>query len=151
MYSTEKICINIPGQGKTIIDAAVRPSDGDREIATRLAKGFPIGTVFAFSGVKWKSTSKEPPHVEEILPGQSGAPHVEQEPQSVKPPAQRAIPTTTPAQASRPQPGETWRPKDPRRIATFKVQEVTDLEVVADDGRRINLDRWSRYVRVAEA
>ncbi len=144
MYSTEKICIDIPGQGKTIIDAAVRPSDGDREIATRLAKGFPIGTVFAFSGVKWRSTSKEPPHVEEILLGQPTVSRsLEQKVQVEAPPTDR-VPLT----ATRPQPGETWRPKDPRRIATFKVQEVTDLEVVADDGRRISLDRWSRYVRV---
>lgn len=152
MYHIERVCVNIPGQGKAIIDAQVNPSDDDRDIAIRLAKGFPIGTTFHLAGAKWRSISKDPPNVEEIT-GSDTVPA----PRSLEPVAASAGPLPTPAPtpapatsalSALPRPGEVWKPRDPRRIAAFKVQEVTATDVIADDGRRVSLDRWRRYVRV---
>lgn len=45
-------------------------------------------------------------------------------------------------------PGQQWRPKDPRRKSGFTIKAVTETEVIADDGRTIQLERMKRYDRV---
>lgn len=158
MYSIEKVCVNIPGSVKAVIEAPAAPSDDDRDIATRLAKGFPVGTIFGFSGAKWKSISKEPPQVVEITHLQEAAPKKRKsfdEMMEAVGPLPTAVlvghepfASSQPSQNRMPKPGEVWKPKDPRRVASFKVKEVTSSEVIADDGRTVSLERWSRYVRV---
>jgi hypothetical protein len=120
---TERVCVNIPGQGKAIVEARADPADDDRDIAIRLAERFPVGTTFGFAGAKWKSVSKDPPGVVEVG---AEAP-----------------------KAGLPKVGQVWKPKDPRRVSSFKVASVTSTDVVADDGRRVSLDRWSRYTLVS--
>jgi len=53
------------------------------------------------------------------------------------------------AEGQDPLPGEVWRPKDPRRKTSFRIQEVSNGLVVTDSGRTIQLSRMKRYVRVS--
>jgi hypothetical protein len=78
----------------------------------------------------------------------------EPEPQP-DPPVIQSAPEPEPKSRRRPSTivpavGERWRPKDPRRIASFVVKEVRGAEVLTDDGRSIALGRFDRYVRVDE-
>lgn len=190
---TEKIAVAIPGQGTFVVDVVCKPSDGDDEIALRMASGFPPGSIFSISGVKWKSVSKNPPKVVELKPdapepeveapppsprrypkeavleaaktvhvrpedvSAASEPHKVSEPQRrLEEPAEKAGPLPTTVLASPPPiepgtyaPGQQWRPKDPRRKSGFTIKAVTEKEVVADDGRTIQLERMKRYDRVS--
>ena len=70
-------------------------------------------------------------------------------PEPVIEPLVATIPNALLKLMATPRPGEVWRPRDPRRKATFTVKAVTDTEVVAEDGRSIQLDRMKRYERVS--
>ncbi len=180
--STEKVAVTIPGKGSFVVDVTCKPSDGDDEIALRMASGFPPGSIFSISGVKWQSTSKAPPKVIELKPGEAvqrfprevvleaarepvkrpeGLPP--SEPHKVSKPKQSfeemakeigPLPTTVLASLTPPiepgtyAPGQQWRPKDPRRKSGFTIKAVTRTEVIADDGRTIQLERMKRYERV---
>ena len=118
---TEKVSVTVPGVGPQVIEVSVRPSEGDDEIALRLAKSFPPGTLLGVSGAKWRVL--EHGMVEEVQPP-------------------RAAP-------GGPQPGELWRPRDPRRKQSgFRVRAVTETEVIADDGRTVSLERLKRYEKI---
>lgn len=179
---TEKIAVAIPGQGTFVVDVACKPSEGDDEIALRMAAGFPPGSIFSISGVKWKSLSKNPPEVVELKPGEAvqrfprevvleaarapvkrpeglppSEPHKVSEPKrSFEEMAKEIgpLPTTVLASPTPPiasgtyEPGQQWRPKDPRRKSGFTIKAVTRTEVIADDGRTIQLERMKRYERV---
>jgi len=45
-------------------------------------------------------------------------------------------------------PGDSYRPKDPRRKSGFRIKAIEGDKVIADDGRTIQIDRMKRYVRV---
>jgi hypothetical protein len=120
MTMNEKVTVTVPGVGSHVLDIEVRPDEGDDEIARRLAQTFPIGTILGVSGAKWKVVSKDPPVVVELgLPREDG-----------------------------PQPGERYRPKDPRRKSGFTIKAVTETSVIADDGRVVSLDRMKRYEKI---
>lgn len=165
---TEKIAVAIPGQGTFVVDVVCKPSDGDDEIALRMAAGFPPGSVFSISGVKWKSISKNPPKVVELKPN-APEPDIEAEPPSLPPtrrlPKEEVLEAaktvhvrpegvsaeSEPHKVSEPDayaPGQQWRPKDPRRKSGFTIKAVTEKEIIADDGRTIQLERMKRYDRV---
>lgn len=115
---TEKVTVTIPGVGPQAIDVEVGPSEGDDEIARRLSKTFPPGTLLGVSGAKWRVLG--PGDVVEVLPPAEG-----------------------------PQPGDLWRPKDPRRKQSgFRVRAVTETHVEAEDGRLVALDRMKRYEKI---
>lgn len=52
------------------------------------------------------------------------------------------------SQKTLPKIGETWRPKDPRRKASFKILDIINDTVHTDDGRTVKLERLRRYVKV---
>ena len=116
--ATEKVTALIPGVGPQVIDIEVSPSEGDDDIARRLSRTFPPGTILGVSGAKWQVTG--PGEATELLPPREG-----------------------------PQPGEVWKPKDPRRKASgFRIRAVTETHVEADDGRVVSLDRMKRYEKI---
>lgn len=193
MISTEKISVNIPHQGFQLIEVAVRPDEGDDEIALRMVRSFPEGTILGIAGVKWRIVSREPPKVEEVTgngskvqpepaakpsrgldltcrkPNVVGLIHHDQalisrnaqqlaeslaEPKKTGFDKWAAKKLKSPSFAKEyrdargPQPGEVWRPRDPRRKASFTIKAVTGTEVIAEDGRTVQLDRMSRYEKV---
>lgn len=171
---TEKIAVAIPSQGTFVVDVACKPSDGDDEIALRMAAGFPPGAIFSISGVKWKSLSKNPPKVVELKAGEPE--QVQSEPEEA--PTTKHLPREVVIEAAktahvRPEgvsassephqipeppkkapvgdeyaPGQQWRPRDPRRKSGFTIKAITEKEVIAEDGRTIRLERMKRYDRV---
>lgn len=128
--ATEKVVVSLPGVPSQVIDVEVRASEGDDDIARRLAPTFPVGTLLSVSGVKWRVVSQSPPEVAEV-----GVP-------------QPVLALVDPPKDG-PQPGERWRPRDPRRKSGFTIKAVTETEVIADDGRTVSLDRLKRYERVS--
>lgn len=202
--STEKIAVSIPGKGSFIFDLECHPTEGDDEIAARIAKQFPPGTIFNVSGSKWMSLSKTPPRVIPV----EGEPHTYEalrakhlgegrsvpldmsdhadavRPQIAKLDHEKAkavaeaptlvvgrptraevveaarapvvrpegLPPSEPHKVSEPvayKPGQVWKPKDPRRKSGFTIKAVTATEVVADDGRTVQLERMKRYEKVS--
>lgn len=126
----EKISVTVPGAGVQIIDVEARLDEGDDDIAKRLARTFPVGTLLGISGAKWRILSKDPPEVEEV--------GVQKRPSSVPPPG-----------VELPSPGELWRPKDPRRKQSgFRIKAVTETHVEAEDGRTVALERLKRYEKI---
>ena len=117
---TEKISVTVPGVGPQIVEVPVGPSEGDDEIARRLSRSFPPGTILGVSGAKWRVLE------------QGGVEEVGAKPKPV----------------DGPQPGERWRPRDPRRKSGFTIKAVTETEVIADDGRTVSLERLKRYEKI---
>ena len=186
--SIEKVAVAIPGQGLFVVDVECRASDGDDEIALRMAgQPFPLGSIFTISGVKWQVTSKKPPKVVELKDGRpvafDAASHadavrpaiVEEDRRRAESAAEAptiAVSNATPKVAREPlviekspttlsrvndqlrsnepayKPGEVWKPRDPRRKSGFTIKAVTATEVIADDGRTVQLERMKRYEKV---
>ncbi len=179
----EKIVVNTPGVGPQVIDVEVRPDEGDDDIAKRLARSFPLGTLLSVSGAKWRVTSNDPPKVieegvqappranPEVGYDQNGVwntgPLGIEEPSTTSvggelvlqpgagvPPREPVLVSVPPVLAKLPklqhgpQPGEQWRPKDPRRKSGFTIKAVTETEVIAEDGRTVSLDRMRRYEKI---
>lgn len=150
----EKVSVSVPNAGVHIIDLEVRPDEGDDEIAIRLAKTFPVGTVVGVGGAKWRITSKDPPCVHEVgtqnvvqALAPMGVPSPKPKPRE---PLVAKVPTLLSAvnDQLRPLPGERWKPRDPRRKSGFTIKAVTDTEVIAEDGRTVSLDRMKRYEKI---
>jgi hypothetical protein len=47
-----------------------------------------------------------------------------------------------------PRVGDVYRPKDPRRKGSFAVVRIENGVVHGDDGRRVHMSRFKRYVKV---
>ncbi len=101
---------------QVIVDIA----ETDEQIATRLVwKGnYPPGTVIGLESTKW----------------------VVQENKRV-----REIPRLSDTNASGPQVGQVYRPKDPRRKSSFTIKAVHEDSVEGEDGRIVKMDRLGRY------
>lgn len=133
-YVTEEIGVTLPGQGQHIVTVQVGPLETDEEVLRRLSTQ--LGTVYNVAGVKYEVVSSVPFRIRKLE-----APVVMQD--DVRAPESDKVPVS-----GGPAVGERWRPKDPRRKAAFTVQAVENQHVVTDDGRRIQLSRFSRYERL---
>jgi len=144
----EQIGVRLPDGRRYMATVLVGPLESDEEILVRMTKE--VGTIFNVNAQKLLVTSLKPFRLKNITEVEDGednvrdlkvrrpkAEPVEREPKSERRPA-----------ASTPVIGERWRPKDPRRLASFVVKDVTDDAVLTDDGRSIALNRFGRYVRV---
>lgn len=147
---TEKISILVPGGVIQCIDIQASADEGDDDIARRMAKTFPVGTIVGVSGEKWRITSKDPPRVELLGAGPSRLPR-EEVLEAARQPVVRpeGLPPSEPHTVVEYEPGQVWKPKDPRRKSGFTIKAVTPTEVVAEDGRTVSLERMKRYDRVS--
>lgn len=169
---SEKISVTVPGTAPQVLDIEVHNADSDKDIALRLSRTFPAGTLVGVSGVKWFLHGPE--QVDEVTVNDAQALQKLVEATLAKPLdeglkavrkgfsehvrknlAERARERFShpPEQIDArpqggPQPGEVWKPKDPRRKSGFTIKAVTETEVIAEDGRTVSLDRMKRYERV---
>jgi hypothetical protein len=166
----EKITATIPHGGTHVLDVEVNDSDGDDDIARRLAKTFPVGTLLGISGAKWRVLGNDPPNAIEVLPGDT-LPRLDEvgpiltDANLLAQDAQKTMKTARPPllvevpplltrvlkqvrQEAPPRPGEVWKPKDPRRKSGFTIKAVTETEVIAEDGRTVSLERMKRYEKI---
>lgn len=150
----ERIGVRIPGQGYFMVTAMVGPFESDEEVLPRISTT--VGTIFNVSGTKYEVTRSSPFTLKKLPSADE-----ESEEEAPPPPPKRAKPAKVervsepPPPSERraslppgPQVGERWKPRDPRRIASFIVVAVEDDHVVTDDGRKIQLARFPRYERV---
>lgn len=122
----EKVSATFPGQGPQVLDVEALPHEDDRDIALRLSLSFPPGTVLGVSGGRWRVVARG--EVEEVRTASS------------RPPMPPGVD---------PQPGDLYRPKDPRRKQSgFRIKAVTETHVEADDGRQVSLERLKRYEKI---
>jgi hypothetical protein len=162
----EQIGVKIPGQGHYMVSLAVGPFDTDEQVLSRISTR--VGTIFNVTGQKFevvssqpfklrklvdKSSSDDEEEAQKARPPKAGPPKVEAPkteplPRHVTEPPPSEKRTALPAG---PQVGERWKPKDPRRIASFVVVAVEDDYALTDDNRKIQLARFPRYERVSEA
>lgn len=144
----ERIGVKIPGQGYYMLTVMVGTLDSDEEVLSRITKK--VGSVFNVSGVKYELVKSEP-YTLLRLPSED-----DEEPAPRKP-VQATRKSEPPESTKRvslppgPAVGEVWKPRDPRRIASFTVVAIKDDHVVTDDGRQIQLARFPRYERVSVA
>ncbi len=150
----EQIGVKIPGQGYYMVSLAVGPFDSDEQVLSRISTK--VGTVYNVTGSKFEVISSSPFRLKRLVQKAE----VDEEEKVVAPKAKVQQPASEPPPASErrpsqpavaPQVGEQWKPKDPRRIASFLVVVVEADHVVTDDGRKIQLARFHRYERVTTA
>ena len=125
----EKIGVRLPDGTRHMAVVRVGALDSDEDVLKRISTR--VGTLFNVTGTKYLVTSQDPFRLEKVAGNEA-------EPAVI---AEKAI-------EAGPQIGETWRPKDPRRKASFIVLAVEEGHVVTNDGRRIQLTRFKRYERV---
>lgn len=75
----ELVCIRLPDGSRSIANIVVQPSEDDRDIALRLARVVPSGSMLGIDGVKWKVLSSCQVSIvreqnDEVLPGQQWRP-----------------------------------------------------------------------------
>lgn len=150
----ERIGVRIPGVGFYMVSAKVGPFDSDEEVLSRISTT--VGAIFNVAGTKYEVTRSDPftlKKISSIDDQYEEEPAAPKKPEPAKverasepPPSERRL-----SQPPGPQVGEQWRPKDPRRIASFTVVAVNADHVVTDDGRKIQLARFPKYTRVAAA
>jgi hypothetical protein len=158
----ERIGVRIPGVGQYMVNVMVGPFDSDEEVLARISQK--VGTVFNVLGTKYEVVSGNPFKLKK-LPNpddEDGTPeeeHPKPKAEDKPKPAKKEAPAKEDAPASKrreapsvvmPQVGERWKPRDPRRIASFTVVAVESDHVVTDDGRHIQLARFPRYEKVPE-
>lgn len=127
----EHIVVKLPGVPPQVMEIEAEIHEDDRDIALRLGRGFPVGTILSIDTVRWAVVSHDPVEVVE-----AAEPRKQERLKSEPPPGVEV------------EPGQTWRPKDPRRKSGFRVKAVVGDTVVADDGRTVKLKRMKRYERV---
>jgi hypothetical protein len=130
----EKIGVRLPDGTRHMAVVRVGALDSDEDVLKRISTR--VGTLFNVTGTKYLVTCQDPFRLEKVIgdeevPADSGV---------IAAPAAKV--------SAGPQIGETWRPKDPRRKASFIVLAVEEGHVVTNDGRRIQLTRFKRYERV---
>lgn len=158
----EKIGVKIPGQGYYMVSLEVGPFDTDEQVLSRISTK--VGTVYNVAGEKFEVVKSSPFKLKKLAsnteeadePRPKREPKPEKAPSKVPPKPERKSgppPSDRRSAASSPVPrvGEQWKPRDPRRIATFTVVAVENDYVVTDDGRKIQLARFPRYERVNQA
>lgn len=163
----EQIGVRLPDGRRYMATVLVGPLESDEEILVRMTKE--VGTIFNVNAQKLLVTSLKPFKLKNITETEDEDSEV-QRPARIKltdyaqlsteaqEEARRALVSKAKVErepkserrpsASTPVVGERWRPKDPRRLASFVVTEVTEDSVLTDDGRSIALNRFGRYVRV---
>ena len=124
----EKIGVRLPDGTCHMAVVKVGALDSDEDVLKRISTR--VGTLFNVTGQKYVVTSQDPFLLKKLAD-------------------EEEVPVT-PVQidTSGPQVGETWRPRDPRRKASFIVIAVEEDHVKTNDGRRIQLARFKRYERV---
>lgn len=155
----ETIIIQFPNQaGSQLMQYRPKPGESDNEIALRMSNRFRPGTVLGIDGAKWRVEG--PSEVTLVYdpidglypkgkPDKAPAPAVEvasPKAASPKPAPVKADPAVS-SEVQFPV-GSEWRPRDPRRKSSFKVEKVEDGHVITNDGRSIQIARMSRYDRV---
>jgi len=138
----EQIGVRLPdGTRQTVTVHVVTDEEVLRHVSTV------VGTIFTVKGKEFEVTSKYPFRIKKIRDV------VEVEPpvlESTPPPSEEepkeeltadepvASPPQSERRASVPAVGECWKPKDPRRIASFTVKEVIPEQdlVITDDNRK---------------
>jgi len=131
----EKIGVRLPDGTRHMAVVKVGALDSDEDVLKRISTR--VGTLFNVTGTKYLVTCQDPFRLEKVVGDVWALPKVE-----------KAVSAVVAQTTSGPQVGETWRPKDPRRKASFIVLAVEEGHVVTDDGRRIQLTRFKRYERV---
>jgi hypothetical protein len=151
----EQIGVKIPGQGHYMVSIAVGPFDTDEEVLARISTR--VGTIFNVTGTKYEVVCSSPFKLKKLTE-KSESEEDEPPPKKSRAPKEAKPTNETPPPLSKrrdaeigPQVGETWKPKDPRRIASFVIVSVEADHVVTDDGRTIQLARFLRYERLKEA
>lgn len=165
----EQIGVRLPDGRRYMATVQVGPLESDEEILVRMTKD--VGTIFNVNAQKLLVVSLDPFRLKNIteVEEEDEEPKTRKRPERPTPAAPvpvvvatvetEAAPVevdTAPKSERRqttsgPSVGERWRPKDPRRIASFVVRDIQGDEVLTDDGRSISLNRFGRYVRVEEA
>lgn len=143
----EQIGVKIPGQGYYMVSLAVGPFDSDEEVLSRISTK--VGTVYNVTGSKFEVIRSSPFKLKRLAQKDDVDDAPEAKRTSIDPPPSSERRSTE--SPPNPQVGERWKPKDPRRIASFLVVKVEADHVVTDDGRTIQLARFHRYKRVASA
>lgn len=161
----EYVGITIPGKGKRIGQIAIGPYEKEEEIFRKISTI--VGTQFRLAGIDYEVVCSEPFKLVQLTQGQepfklkSRGPEVTEsvfaedtlvvEDQSEAKVETTAV--TTPQKPSvrvaGPAVGERWRPRDPRRVASFTIVKIEGETVFTDDGRTVKLDRFKRYERVS--
>lgn len=154
----EQIGVRLPDGRRYMATVLAGALETDEEILVRMTKE--VGTIFNVNAQKLLVVSLNPFRLKNITEVDEGdeapKPKKERLPEPTRPvePVEKveaAPQSERRLSSSGPAVGERWRPKDPRRIASFVVKDVQGDVVLTDDGRSIALSRFSRYVRVEEA
>lgn len=125
----ENIGVRLPDGTRHMATVRVGALDSDEDVLQRISSR--VGTIFNVTGVKYQLVSADPFRLKKLSNSEDGTPIVE---------VIKTLPTT-------PIVGERWKPKDPRRKTSFTVKEVFADHILTDDGRTIQLARFSRYER----
>lgn len=135
----ETIGIRLP-DGQTLTRyMPVKYTEDDIDVAVRLAKNVPTGSVITVDGTRFKVVTQDPPQVEELRKGKASKPEppAEESPKSEKQQTIAAIPV---------QVGQRWVTKDSRRRQEpFEVIQIDENALITDKGVRIQLHRLNRY------
>jgi len=126
----ENIGVRLPDGTRHMATVRVGALDSDEDVLQRISSR--VGTIFNVTGVKYKLVSADPFRLKKLSESEDSTPLVE----VIK--TASTVPTV----------GERWKPKDPRRKTAFTVKAVEADHVITDDGRTIQLTRFSRYERV---
>lgn len=132
-FMMESIGVRLPTGEVTTLRVAVKYSEDDQEIAQRLAKGFPPGTMLRVDVNRFQVVSQDPPIVEPALSEEPSSIRDSEPPKSDKSPITARI-------------GQRWVTKDSRRKQEpFEIVAIEDGHALTDKGSKIKLDRLSRY------
>ncbi len=149
----EQIGVKIPGQGYYMVSLEVGPFDTDEQVLSRISTK--VGTVYNVTGQKFEVVSSQPFRLKKLTVKPEPKEDEDEAPRRSRPPKKISISPSEPSrptsQLTGPQVGERWKPKDPRRIASFLIAAVEDDYVLTDGGRTIQLARFPRYERVSIA
>lgn len=143
----ETIGVRLPDGQVVTRYVPVKYTEDDIDIARRMAKNFPSGTVLTVDGNRFKVMNQEPPEVVALKKKGSVAPPPSEEPEAgseESEPKSSKIPTVD-AQV-----GQRWVTKDSRRKQDpFEIVSIDGGTIVTDKGARIGVHRLNRYKLVS--
>lgn len=141
----ESVGVRLPDGQVSELRISVKYTEDDVEVAQRLAKRFPTGTVITVDGNKFKVVDQETGEVVEIKKP-TRVQTFEPPPESEKKP----IAMTTMALTTLVQIGQRWVTRDARRKQEpFEVVQIDGESIVTDKGARIGIHRLNRYKLVS--
>lgn len=148
-----------------MVKVLVGALESDEEVLKRISTT--VGTIFNVLGTKYVVTKSSPFAIKKLGARKSEdadseenvvqeAPETLPQPEPVEA-APAPIEDESPPESERrtvltsiPSVGERWKPKDPRRKASFVITAIDGDHAVTDDGRRIQIARFKRYERLED-